>query len=58
MASRMTIKIGDIVRLKSGGPDMTVEAQSELTGELVCAWFEGARKVRGAFPPQSLTKAK
>jgi uncharacterized protein YodC (DUF2158 family) len=34
-----TIKPGDEVRLKSGGPMMTVSALEE--GEAVCHWFEG-----------------
>ena len=40
------IKVGDVVRFKSGGPMMTVEAV-ELAGsnppsqKLGCVWFEG-----------------
>jgi uncharacterized protein YodC (DUF2158 family) len=34
----MALKIGDIVRLKSGGPEMTVQA---LEGAVArCAWFD------------------
>jgi uncharacterized protein YodC (DUF2158 family) len=35
----MTLKVGDVVRLNSGGPDMTVLAVDE-TGVL-CTWFNG-----------------
>lgn len=40
----MEFKAGDIVRLKSGGPKMTVEKVGEtyMTGEqgVWCVWFE------------------
>lgn len=62
----MNFNIGDTVRLKSGGPLMTVEqigrrAYSE--DEAVwCIWFEqdGHRQLvqRDTFPPQSLEKAE
>ncbi len=37
------IKIGDVVKLKSGGPDMTVVGVGANTNELQCAWFSGER---------------
>lgn len=41
------VKSGDIVRLKSGGPAMTV--QSEMSdGTLLCQWFVG-QKVESAY---------
>lgn len=34
------IKAGDVVRLKSGGPAMTVERVREMDGKVAdCAWF-------------------
>jgi len=35
------IKIGDVVKLKSGGPDMTVVGVGASTNDLQCAWFSG-----------------
>jgi uncharacterized protein YodC (DUF2158 family) len=52
-------KTGDIVQLKSGGPQMTVkEAPREpLGGEIICQWFGGKELEQGWFPPDSLKKA-
>ena len=63
-------KVGDVVRLKSGGQDMTVD-RYDVCGECHCVWFEqlpmsverggklfepqwGELK-RGAFSEKSLT---
>lgn len=53
-------KIGDIVKLKSGGPDMTVKQQGEGMNEeiFVCQWFAGKKLERGAFPSESLESVK
>lgn len=38
----MSFKIGDVVRLKSGGPAMTVTGvPSNGSGVLTCIWFVG-----------------
>jgi uncharacterized protein YodC (DUF2158 family) len=50
MANKKKYKTGDIVRLKSGGPSMTVE---EITGmlqdHLECHWFAGDKLNFGIF---------
>ena len=46
---------GDIVRLKSGGPQMTV--REEKKGALVCDWFEGDKLRRESFFAEQLSEA-
>ena len=46
---------GDVVRLKSGGPDMTVT--HVLPGGMIgCQWFEKGELKQGTFLPQALHK--
>lgn len=52
--SKGGFKSGDIVRLKSGGPDMTVTGLSYGEDELICKWFGGKKLENGQFPPESL----
>jgi len=35
-----TFKVGDVVRLKSGGPEMTVKSVDDSCGEVVCNWMD------------------
>lgn len=44
---------GDLVRLKSGGPTMTVADISDVSG-VRCQWFAGKKMESGWFPPESL----
>jgi uncharacterized protein YodC (DUF2158 family) len=48
---------GDIVRLKSGGPKMTV---SDVTsrGFINCEWFEGEKLNCARFSPSSINIAE
>lgn len=40
-------KVGDVVRLKSGGSRMTIE---KVDGDdVLCVWFEGAKVERAIF---------
>jgi uncharacterized protein YodC (DUF2158 family) len=45
------MEIGDVVHLKSGGPEMTVEIITEATAGMVirCVWFDGQELKRGIF---------
>ncbi|EMH4156385.1 DUF2158 domain-containing protein [Serratia marcescens] len=48
-------KAGDIVTLKSGGPDMTVKAfMSSQGNSFLCQWFAGKKLEQGYFKPESL----
>jgi uncharacterized protein YodC (DUF2158 family) len=51
-------KLGDIVRLKSGGPDMTVKEVSENSNEYVCRWFSGSRLSQASFEADTVELAK
>jgi uncharacterized protein YodC (DUF2158 family) len=51
----MKFKVGDIVRLKSGGPEMTVK-DTDSAGEYECQWFAGKKLESGWFPGESLDK--
>ena len=65
MEFKVEFNPGDVVRLKSGGPNMTVESVGEramMGGEAVfCIWFEkvGNKQVvkRDTFPPVTLEAA-
>jgi uncharacterized protein YodC (DUF2158 family) len=49
----MPFKTGDVVRLKSGGPPMTVTGMSQ-TGSVICQWFWNNKMESGSFPPDAL----
>ena len=56
--SNQELKIGDVVKLKSGGHVMTVN-NIEKNGEIYCQWFMGDKLNKlenGYFPPDSLEK--
>ncbi|ATL46561.1 DUF2158 domain-containing protein [Chitinophaga caeni] len=53
-------KLGDIVALKSGGPNMTITSlkshflAESFTGTYMCTWFDGHRKNTEPFIEESL----
>ena len=58
-----TFKVGDIVQLRSGGPDMTIISvgisyisKEPLVG---CKWFDASHTIMSdEFPPESLVKVR
>lgn len=48
-------KEGETVQLKSGGPDMTYVGDDEKD-EAMCIWFEGNKRMEGAFPKSALKR--
>ena len=52
------IQIGDVVRLKSGGPDMTVNGHGSgaYNGQLNCKWFDDKEEKHGWFRAATLEK--
>jgi uncharacterized protein YodC (DUF2158 family) len=54
--SERKLQVGDIVKLLSGGPNMTVQNTSEdEDGEMAfCKWFEGSKIMGDSFPVDTL----
>jgi uncharacterized protein YodC (DUF2158 family) len=50
-------QVGDIVKLKSGGPEMTVRGRAPTVGAYDCQWFAGKKLESGRFPEESLEPA-
>ena len=66
----MSFKVGDIVHLKSGGPDMTVikiigttttadenfayQQKGYTTGDLICQWFMNDKLETSPFKPDTV----
>jgi uncharacterized protein YodC (DUF2158 family) len=52
-------KLGDIVRLKSGGPPMTVDEIDKKGGTAIiaCLWFDEGQLEDGEFSPAALVPA-
>jgi uncharacterized protein YodC (DUF2158 family) len=52
--------VGDVVALKSGGPDMTIEDtwQDGLRVNARCAWFVDQKKLIADFDVRTLLIAK
>ncbi|WP_311754780.1 YodC family protein [Proteus terrae] len=48
---------GDVVRLKSGGPKMTVEGNSG-TGDAICSWYDESKGeyLKQAFAEDALER--
>lgn len=53
-AKSKTFAVGTIVKLKSGGPDMTIQGEATSGGHLYAQWFAGKKLERGSFPIDSL----
>ncbi|WP_455921817.1 YodC family protein [Pseudomonas putida] len=58
MAKDNEFKIGDIVKLRSGGPDMTVRncPTPSVRGYYTCQWFAGKKLESGDFNEASLER--
>lgn len=61
MVNKTKYKVGDIVRLRSGGPEMTVQAipdDREFRDQYLCQWFAGKKLENGNFKEESLEPVK
>jgi uncharacterized protein YodC (DUF2158 family) len=54
------IQAGDIVQVKSGGPQMTATSVADRYGTptVWCSWFEGTKANEGTFPLVALKRIK
>jgi uncharacterized protein YodC (DUF2158 family) len=58
-SNKNTYNLGDTVKLKSGGPDMSVKEvmtkmNEQFNGNYRCQWFAGKKLDMGIFPQESL----
>jgi uncharacterized protein YodC (DUF2158 family) len=65
MSNKTAFKVGDIVTLKSGGPEMTVNIVGDVhthkhvgAGNYRCQWFAGKKLDQGTFPFESLVEVE
>ncbi len=59
MSQETIFAVGDLVKLKSGGPEMTVRAiPTDFSKHYICQWFAGKKLEQGSFPNDSLESIK
>jgi uncharacterized protein YodC (DUF2158 family) len=51
-------KIGSVVKLTSGGPNMTVDDVRSYEGEqkILCVWFQHGKRYESVFKPATVTE--
>jgi uncharacterized protein YodC (DUF2158 family) len=59
--ANLEFNVGDVVRLKSGGPEMTIEGIGKhglgaVHDNAKCVWFEGKKRMEGVFELVTLSK--
>lgn len=53
----MQLKKGDVVKLKSGGPNMTISfIDNEFGTMFECQWFDKGELKHATFSPETLEK--
>ena len=59
MATVSKFVVGETVKLKSGGPDMSVRALPSAPSDVyTCQWFAGKKLEQGSFPGDSLESVR
>ena len=51
----MAFRVGEVVHLKSGGPDMTIESVTD-DNHVVCVWFQKKELGKQEFSVATLAK--
>ena len=54
----LPFKVGDVVRLKTGGPEMTVEAVDAKGPDVICIWVAETVRRHGRFKALLLQKVE
>ena len=54
----MSFKVGDVVRLKTGGPEMTVEASDGKSPDIICTWLAEKARQHSRFKSLTLRKVE
>jgi len=52
----MELQVGDVARVKSGGPKMTLSTWDDKDGKFFCVWFDGNNEKSGWFKTVVLEK--
>lgn len=60
MNKKLAFVVGDVVRLRSGGPDMTVNSvpDGSFRNYYHCQWFAGKKLESGNFEEQQLLRVE
>ena len=58
MRASAPFKVGDLVRLKTGGPEMTVEAVDARSPDVICTWVAESVRRHGRFKALLLQKVE
>ena len=56
MRGSVPFKVGDLVRLKTGGPDMIVEGVDPRSPDVICTWVAEEVRRHGRFKALLLQK--
>ncbi|SIN72284.1 YodC family protein [Halodesulfovibrio marinisediminis] len=54
----MKFVAGDVIQLKSGGPEMTVIKFDAAAGLVSCSWFVGRELKTASFPVEAVGECK
>ena len=56
--NQMALSVGDVVRLKTGGPEMTVESTAQKGADVLCTWLAEGVAQRSHFKALTLRRVE